>query len=618
MRYKGRISRTILVFSLCMVFIISDYRIIGYIPMSDAIATIIFTALGWWFGKQHDQLQYYANQLKLSKKELQSHFDNGYSFLWENDLKTNRIKVSKGIEKSTGYTAKEFEEDYDLWLKIVHPDDKKRVDIFYHDLLLGYPAKCEFRFFRKNREVHWFELFGKAMRSEEGKILKLNGVAYDITERKQMEEKLKYIAYHDNLTGLPNRTMLNFSLQSAFERCKQNQTMLAVMFIDIDRFKMINDMLGHAAGDKLLIQVSDRLVANVDGGVVARQGGDEFILYLENTSKEKVKQVAELILLDFTAPFYIEGEEYYTTPSIGISIFPKDGQDITTLMKYADTAMYWAKKRGRNNYQFYIPEDKNIMDRKRKLEQGLKKALHNHEFELHYQPKIHLETGKIYGVEALIRWKHPELGQIPPIEFIPIAEDLGMIVPIGNWVLKEACKQNKIWQSSGIMIKVAVNVSTIQFEDIDFIEKIKKALSESQLSSDYLGLEITESVMQNISHSATVLQKIRNLGVKISIDDFGTGYSSLSVLNHLPINLVKIDKTFIKEILTNSNTAALVKTMIKMGENLHFDLIAEGIEEIEQVEFLIENGCKYGQGYYYSRPLPANEVECILKRGTYA
>ena len=598
-----------------MVFIISDYILVGYIPMWDAIATIIFTGLGWWFGKQHDQLQYYAHQLKLSQKELKSHFDNGYSFLWGNDLKTHKIKVSKGIEKSTGYTAKEFEEDYDLWLKIVHPDDKKRVEIFYQDLLLGFPAKCEFRYFSKDGEVHWFELFGKAMRAEDGELLKINGVAHDITERKQLEEKLKNIAYHDNLTGLPNRTMLNYGLQSAFERCKQHHHMLAVLFIDIDRFKMINDRLGHDAGDKLLIQVSDRLVKNVDGGVVARQGGDEFILYIENTSMDQVKQVAENITHDFTTPFYIEGEEFYITPSIGISIYPKDGQDITSLMKHADSAMYWAKKRGRNNYQFYIPEDKNVVDRKLKLEQGIKKALHNNEFELHYQPKIHLKTGKIYGVEVLLRWEHPELGQISPIEFIPIAEELGMIVPIGNWVLKEACKQNKKWQSSGIMIKVAVNVSSIQFEDIDFIKKIKKVLSESQLSSEYLGLEITESVMQNISHSATVLQKLRNLGVKISIDDFGTGYSSLSVLNHLPINLVKIDKSFINQIVTNSNTAALVKTMIKMGENLHFDLIAEGIEEVEQVEFLIQNGCKFGQGYYYSRPLPASEVTSILKEG---
>lgn len=335
---------------------------------------------------------------------------------------------------------------------------------------------------------------------------------------------------------------------------------------------------------------------------------------MEDISEFQVKEVADRILNNFSSPFILKEEEFFTSPSIGISLYPGDGQDEETLTKNADKAMYLAKKRGKNNYQFYIYEDEDILDRKIKLEQGLKRALKKNEFQLNYQPKINLKTGKIYGVEALLRWHHSELGLISPVEFIPIAEEIGMIIRIGKWVLEEACKQNKEWQASGIWIKMAVNVSAVQFEDNFFVEKVKDILAESQLSPMYLGLEITESVMQNINHSAAIIHALKEIGVKVSIDDFGTGYSSLSILNTLPIDLVKIDKSFVNEIITNSNTASLVKTMIEMGKSLNFDLVAEGIENQQQADFLIQNGCHFGQGYFYCPPLPAAETEKFINK----
>ncbi|WP_174727006.1 putative bifunctional diguanylate cyclase/phosphodiesterase [Mesobacillus harenae] len=426
-----------------------------------------------------------------------------------------------------------------------------------------------------------------------------------------LNNKLQQMAYHDYLTGLPNRSML----ANYFETALYNNKLMGIMYIDLDRFKFINDTMGHDIGDQLLIQVSKRISENVrERDVVVRQGGDEFIVLLEDVSESEVKEIAELIIHHFNTPFSLQGRNYLTSPSIGISMYPIDGQDLNTLTKHADTAMYMSKKRGKNNYHFYIQQDEDILNRALKLERGLKAALENNEFSINYQPKVNLENENIFAVEALLRWNHPEMGFISPLEFIPIAEATGMILPIGNWVLKEACKQNKLWQESGSWIKMNVNVSNLQFEDQFFVEKVKRALTESQLAPEYLGLEVTESVIANISHSSAIIQELKTLGIKISIDDFGTGYSSLSVLNNLPIDVIKIDKSFVDEMLLNPNTALVVKTIIEMGKNLKFDLIAEGIENKQQAQFLIENGCIYGQGYFYSRPLPAVDVEKLLPK----
>lgn len=455
----------------------------------------------------------------------------------------------------------------------------------------------------------------------QGKLIDYNGkpavlvVAIDVTARKEDQERMKFMAYHDALTGLPNRHMYNEYLETALDRCERNNQNLGVMFIDLDRFKFINDTLGHDAGDELLKLVSERLKESIrERDFVSRLGGDEFAVLLEQVNEEEIRKISTQIITAFSPPFTIKNKGFYITPSIGISLYPQDGQEKEILNSKADTAMYLAKKRGKNNFQFYIHEQGDSLDWSFMLEQKLKHAIENHEFYLEYQPKFNLRTETIYGVEALVRWKQPELGVISPIEFIPIAEEIGLIVPLGKWILQEAGKQHKKWLDAGIRIKMAVNVSVKQFEDPCFVETVRQVLTENNLPAKSIGLEITESVMQNIQQSSMIIQEIKELGLKISIDDFGTGYSSLSVLSKLPIDNVKIDKSFIHESTTNSNAASLVKTIIEMGKNLNFDLIAEGIETKEQAEFLIRNECYFGQGFYYSPPLSAGEVEKLLTK----
>jgi diguanylate cyclase (GGDEF)-like protein/PAS domain S-box-containing protein len=498
-------------------------------------------------------------------------------------------------------------------IEFIHPTNIEKVHKRNKEILENKAGNKynEYSIIRPDGKLLHIEILGNVINYKGQPAILVMG--NDVTAKKEYQEKMEYMAYHDSLTGLPNRYLLDKYLEEAIQKCAKTNQELSIMLIDLDRFKFINDTLGHKLGDSLLIQVSERLKKSVrENDIVARQGGDEFLVLLKNTNLSIVKNLAEGIINSFTSPFNLEGDEFITSPSIGISVYPKDGHDKETLTRHADTAMYMAKKRGKNNFQFYNNEKEEIRQRNNKLEQGLKRALVNKEFQLHYQPKVILKTGKIFCVEALLRWTHPELGEIPPTEFIPIAEESGMIIPIGSWVLHEACKQNKLWQESGIDISVAVNVSTIQFEDPRFIEIVKDALFNSQLAPGNLILELTESVMQNITNSNTIINTLKSLGVKIAIDDFGTGYSSLNVLNKLTIDLVKIDKSFVNEITSSTNSASLVKTMIEIGENLQFDLIAEGIENKQQADFLIQNDCRFGQGYLYSPPLPAGEVESLL------
>jgi diguanylate cyclase (GGDEF)-like protein/PAS domain S-box-containing protein len=440
-------------------------------------------------------------------------------------------------------------------------------------------------------------------------------IARDITERKKNEEWVKYLAYHDSLTGLPNRDLLNDKLKQAILRSKHNNNIIGVMFIDLDRFKVINDTLGHNIGDLLLCQASRRLEECVrKGDIISRFGGDEFIIMLEDISRKDLTKIAQRLINKFNKPFNINGHEIFTSLSIGISLYPADGDNAEELIMNADSAMYLVKEQGKNNYKFSSSEINTVVFQKANLENDLRKALKNDEFVLNYQPQVELDSGKVVSMEALIRWQHPKVGLIPPGKFIPLAEEIGLIRSIGMWVLETACKQNKAWQDAGYPpMPVAVNISVKQFMHKDFVKLVYRVLQETGLEPEYLELEITESFAQNLKEAKSILKRLKAKGVKITVDDFGTGYSSLSVLKHLPFDNLKIDKSFIDEIAANPKAAALVETIINMGYNLNLKVIAEGIEHKRQASFLKRCRCPYGQGYFFSKPLPVGKINEMLK-----
>ncbi|MFZ6759741.1 GGDEF/EAL domain-containing response regulator [Undibacterium sp. Ji50W] len=446
-------------------------------------------------------------------------------------------------------------------------------------------------------------------------------VFHDITDAKVMAVKMAHLAQHDFLTNLPNRALLNDRIAQAIGLAKRRGSFLSILFMDLDNFKHINDSLGHATGDKLLKSVTERLSACVrNSDTVSRQGGDEFvILVTDDKSAENAALTAEKLLKSLATPHHINKHELHVTSSIGISVYPSDGVDAETLIKNADTAMYQAKDKGRNNYQFFKPEMNVRAVERQVIEANLRVALVRNEFFLHYQPKINLKTGEITGAEALLRWQHPQWGMVPPIRFIGIAEDCGVIVPVGRWVLREACAQTRRWQNSGLDIAtISVNISAVEFRRQDFVEGVKTILIETGLPPTCLQLEITESVlMRNAESSIAILEQLKNMGIQLAIDDFGTGYSSLSYLNQFPIDVLKIDQSFVHDIGNNKtdSNGVIASAVIAMGNSLKQKVIAEGVEQEEQLSFLKEQDCEEGQGYIFSRPVGAEQFEKLLRQG---
>ncbi len=432
----------------------------------------------------------------------------------------------------------------------------------------------------------------------------------DVSERKKLDEQIKYMAFHDSLTNLPNRNMLNDSLEKAIYQAKKNGQTMGIIFLDLDRFKLINDTFGHEFGDLVLKQIAKRLSSCTrKQDLLIRHGGDEFIILMKNTNRKSVKVIAEKIVKEFAEPLDISDREIFSSASLGIAMYPFDGSDAKTLITKADKAMYQAKESGRNNYKFYQSDFTEILSKRMNLEVSLRNALKKEEFVLYYQPQIDLNTNQITGMEALLRWNHPEYGLIYPNEFIDIAEETGMIIPIGDWVIKTACYQLKQWHEVGVEhLTMAVNIAYQQIEDQFFIERVVNILKEIEMEPGFLELELTEHTFGNSEESIFNLKKLKEIGFRISIDDFGVGYSILNVLKHVPFDKLKIDQTFIRDALENPNTAIIVKAFIQMGQRMNFNIGAEGIENEQQLSFLKEHNCNSGQGYLFSYPLPAKEI----------
>jgi diguanylate cyclase (GGDEF)-like protein/PAS domain S-box-containing protein len=445
-------------------------------------------------------------------------------------------------------------------------------------------------------------------------------VFHDVSIARAMTRKMTHMAQHDSLTDLPNRVLLNDRLREAIILSSRHQRKLSVLFLDLDRFKHINDSMGHVVGDRLLQAVARRLFTCVrSSDTVGRQGGDEFVVLLwEVRRAEDPAITAAKILEVLRKPHLIDEHELYITGSIGIVTYPDDGTDVETLMKKADLAMYHAKEAGRDSYQFFKPEMNARAIERQSLEDSLRYAIERRELVLHYQPKVNLATGGIVGAEALIRWRHPQHGLVPPGKFVTIAEDCGLIVPIGRWVLREACRQARAWQTAGLPpLCVAINISAVELRAPGFVSGVRAILKETALQPRYLELELTETVLIEDSRSIVdVLKELKNIGVLLALDDFGTGYSSLSHLKRFPIDALKIDQSFVRDLTMDEDHAGIVTAVIGMGKSLHIRVVAEGVETREQLEILQEHGCPQGQGYYFCRPVPAEEFVQLLEIDT--
>ncbi|AKJ27361.1 PAS-domain containing protein [Caldimonas brevitalea] len=471
---------------------------------------------------------------------------------------------------------------------------------------------------RADGTVQYVRVSGEPIYDAQNRYTGYRGVGRDITQQKRAEERIQYLARHDSLTGLPNRAWFHDLLTLALHGARRYQRKLAVLFIDLDRFKIINDTLGHEAGDQLLKEISSRLKRCLRAcDVVARLGGDEFVVMVQEIEEpEQLVTVARKILAAVLEPVPILGQPCRVTASIGIAMYPAAGEDDQTLMKNADIAMYVAKEEGKNNYQFYSPDIKTQSLERLALETGLRNALARGEFSLHYQAKVALQSEAITGVEALLRWHNAELGPVSPAQFIPVAEQTGLIVPIGRWVLRTACAQNVAWQQQGMPpMCIAVNLSARQFLHDGLLDDIADALRDSGMDPALLELELTEGmVMHNTERAVALLTQIKQMGVRISIDDFGTGYSSLAQIKRFPIDALKVDRSFIREVASDSADRAITGAIIAMGKTLSLTVVAEGVETLEQRDFLRENGCDEMQGFYFSKPLPPEELAAFLAK----
>ena len=549
---------------------------------------------------------------------------------WDWNPKTNRFAMSNELCRLVGVRPQDFTGTFEAFLNLVHPDDRPLVTGALQKLVAQQtPCDIDHRIVLPNGTDFIIHLQAEAVREEEVEEVTVIGTAQDITERKQAERAIHQLAYYDSLTGLANRVLFKDRLSNALSYAARHDQHLATLFIDLDRFKIINDTLGHTVGDLLLTRVAERLSESVRQSdsvsrhadqepthALARLGGDEFTILLTALPQpEDAGRVARRILESLAHPFIIEGHEIFISASIGISIYPSDGSTVEALLKNADTAMYHAKEQGRNNCQFYSSGLNAAAAERLDLENELRRALEREEFVVFYQPKLNIHSRKILGAEALVRWKHPKRGLVPPGVFLNAAIDTGLIRSMDEWVLREACRQVKAWETAGLpTISISANVSNSLFHGRTLPATVSDALRDSGLNPSQLELELTESIaMRDVEASVTMLEGLRTMGVRLSIDDFGTGYSSLSYLQRFPLSRLKIDQSFVRDLLTNENNVKITRAIIAMAHSLNLSVLAEGVETEGQLARLREEGCDEVQGYLFSRPVCAEDFEKLLR-----
>ena len=559
-------------------------------------------------------IQKLNENILISEEYYRSLFENNTDFVYSTDLKGKFNSVNPTFLKTFSYTEEELIGK--LSINFIFEEDIPRIKRHFYRTLSGKEQFYELWIPSKSGEVQLFHIKNIPI-TVDGECVGLFGIGRNITEQKKTEEKITQLAYFDPETGLPNRVKFRELTEEFIERAKKKKRRLGILFLDIDRFKLVNDTLGHSAGDRILIELADRIKSVLPkGAYLGRFGSDKFtIMISKNVTTENIKQLAEKMSDHIQMPIIQGNQEFYIKVSIGIGVYPEHGTDLSDLLRNADTALNWAKSNGGNQIVFYTNEMNVKALEKVKMESYLRKALEREELYILYQPIVELKERKVIGAEALLRWRHPYLGIISPMDFIPLAEETGLIGPIGNWVLQEACKQAKKWQEEGFAdFYISVNVSANQFQQPSFTCEINQVLTHSGLSPHCLCLELTESVMiQHSGHSIDRMEELSALGVKIAIDDFGTGYSSLGYLKHLPLHILKIDKSFVQNIEESSPDYAIVQAVSMMGKGLGMQVIVEGIETSEQLVLLDDLNCDLGQGYFISRPISAEEMEKWMK-----
>lgn len=568
---------------------------------------------------QYNELSHSEEALRISEERYKLALECANAFIWEWDLKTGEFFTSDKVYDICGY---HIDKNIDIISSIkdkVYPEDVDKVfkNLKDHINNLTTFYESEFRFNKNNGEYVWLLSKGMAIKNSENKTIKITGSITDISYRKLSEEKIKFMAYYDSLTKLPNRTFFIDKLNDLLKSINDNNSQGAVLFIDIDNFKNINDTMGHNYGDNLLIYLAKKLKSWIKSDdFLCRLGGDEFILLHHNSDEAEVRAYTQSFLELVNQPCKINEKQIYVTVSIGIALYPKDGKDTETILKNADAAMYKAKELGKNRFELFNQDMYLKLERKTHIERILRKAIENDEFIINYQPQYDTQNNLIFGFEALLRLNSKELGLISPLEFIPIAEEYGHITKISLWVIKESCKQAVKWIEKGYKFKsVSVNISSVDLQQLNLQECIKEFINSIGFDPKILELEITESVlMQSLDSSIAILKQLMDMGIRIALDDFGTGYSSLSYLRKIPISTLKIDKSFIDNITSNQKEESIINNIIEMAHSMELKVVAEGVEKKEQLLVLNERKCDYIQGYYFSKPLPACEIEKLFEK----